>query len=122
MVRGNSRINSAAGVGCTSAAHRKLLAQLVAPSGWVELALDTVSVSASESRPPGGAPGIGGRVEAGYEVEITRRRKLVARLVPPEEDDRVEFPDFDAPARSVWGERWEGSSSGALLDEGRGKR
>lgn len=61
-------------------------------------------------------------VEAGYEVRITRRKKLVARLVPPEEDDRVEFPDFAARARRVWGERWHGSSSDALLDEGRGER
>ena len=61
-------------------------------------------------------------VEAGYEVEITRRKKLVARLVPPEEDDRIELPDFAARARRVWGEAWQGSSTDELVDEGRGKR
>lgn len=61
-------------------------------------------------------------VEAGYEVGITRRKKLVARVVPPEEDDRVEFPDFAARARRVWGEAWQGRSSDELVDEGRGER
>ena len=61
-------------------------------------------------------------VEPGYEVGITRRKKLVARLLPPEENDRVEFPDSAARARRVWGETWQGSSSDALVDEGRGER
>ena len=61
-------------------------------------------------------------VEAGYEVGITRRRKLVARLLPPEEDDRVELPDFAARARKVWGGAWQGRSSQELVDEGRGER
>ena len=61
-------------------------------------------------------------VEAGYEVAITRRKKLVARLLPPEEDDRVEFPDFAARATRIWGEHWQGSSTDELLDEGRGQR
>lgn len=61
-------------------------------------------------------------VEAGYEVGITRRKTLVARMLAPEEDDRVEFPDFAARARKIWGTGWQGSSSQDLVDEGRGDR
>lgn len=61
-------------------------------------------------------------VEAGYEVGITRRKQLVARVVPPEDDDRVAFPDFAARARGVWGDGWQGHSSDELVDQGRGER
>ena len=61
-------------------------------------------------------------VEAGYEVGITRRKKLVARLLPPEEDDQVEFPDFAERARKIWGDAWQGRSSQELVDESRGER
>jgi antitoxin (DNA-binding transcriptional repressor) of toxin-antitoxin stability system len=61
-------------------------------------------------------------VEAGYEVGITRRKTLVARMLPPEEDDHVEFPDFAGRARAIWGASWQGSSSEELVDEGRGER
>jgi antitoxin (DNA-binding transcriptional repressor) of toxin-antitoxin stability system len=61
-------------------------------------------------------------VEAGYDVGITRRKKLVARLLPPEEDERVALPDFAARARDVWGHTWRGLSSEQLVDESRGER
>jgi antitoxin (DNA-binding transcriptional repressor) of toxin-antitoxin stability system len=61
-------------------------------------------------------------VEAGYDVGITRRKKLVARLLPPEEDERVALPDFAARARDVWGDTWRGLSSEQLVDESRGER
>jgi antitoxin (DNA-binding transcriptional repressor) of toxin-antitoxin stability system len=61
-------------------------------------------------------------VEAGHEVGITRRKRLVARLLPPEREPPVEFPDFAARAREVWGDEWPGSSSDELLDETRGSR
>jgi len=61
-------------------------------------------------------------VEAGHEVGITRRNKLVARLLPVAEPDGVEWPDFLARARDIWGEEWTGTRSAALLDESRGDR
>lgn len=61
-------------------------------------------------------------VEAGGEVEITRRKKVVARLLPPMKSETVKFPDFAARARRTWGGRWEGASSDELLDESRGDR
>lgn len=63
-------------------------------------------------------------VEAGHEVQITRRKKVIARLLPPVEPEAVHFPDFLARARRVWGEAWQGqgASSDELLDESRGDR
>ncbi len=61
-------------------------------------------------------------VAAGQEVGITRRKKLVARLIPPAEDPEVQWPDFVSRAGEVWGSGWRGSSSDALLTETRGER
>lgn len=61
-------------------------------------------------------------VEAGREVGITRRNRLVARLVPPEGPVEIELPDFVARASEVWDGDWTGSSSERLLDETRGER
>ena len=61
-------------------------------------------------------------VEAGRELTITRRKKVVARLSPPESDEPVAFPDFKARAKRTWGQSWTGSGSGELLDESRGER
>lgn len=61
-------------------------------------------------------------VEAGREVQITRRRKVVARLLPPQQRESVRFPDFGARARQTWGGRWSGASSDELLDQSRGDR
>ena len=59
-------------------------------------------------------------VEAGQKVGITRRKHLIAHVIPVQEP--VEFPDFVERARKVWGEDWQGVTSGALLDESRGER
>ena len=61
-------------------------------------------------------------VEAGHEVGITRRKKLVARLLPPTDPEAVEFPDFVARAREVWGGGWTGTPSDKLLADSRGDR
>ena len=59
-------------------------------------------------------------VEAGHTVGITRRKRLIAHLVPVQEP--VGFPDFVGRARTVWGGGWQGVASEALLDESRGDR
>lgn len=61
-------------------------------------------------------------IEAGHEVLITRRRKVVARLLPPLEQEEIPFPDFAARAKATWGDQAGGASSEALLDESRGER
>jgi antitoxin (DNA-binding transcriptional repressor) of toxin-antitoxin stability system len=61
-------------------------------------------------------------VEGGEAVGITRRKKLVAHLVPVGHDESVEFPDFGGRARRLWGEEWRGVSSDVLVAEARGER
>ncbi len=57
-------------------------------------------------------------VEKGEEVQITRRNKPIARIVPAEvHSSPVLFPDFEARARKIWGNTPAGKSlSEAVLD------
>lgn len=61
-------------------------------------------------------------VESGYEVDVTRRKRRVARIVPPEDDERVEMPDFAARAARIWGTSWDGAGTDELVDDARGER
>lgn len=61
-------------------------------------------------------------VESGHEVAITRRKKVVARLLPPSPEGQVQFPDFAARARRTWGGKWKGAGTSEVLDESRGER
>lgn len=59
-------------------------------------------------------------VEKGEEVEITRRSKIVARLVPCSSASLppVPLPDFAARARAIWGTQPKGRGlSKAILAE-----
>lgn len=62
------------------------------------------------------------QVEEGHAIYITRRHKVVGKLVRPEEEGVVVFPDFAKRARQTWGDKWQGSSTDELLDESRGDR
>lgn len=64
-----------------------------------------------------------GRVERGETVEVTRHRRLVARLAPvgptrPPED----WPDLEARTRAVFGDRVLPSGGAAIVIEGRDER
>lgn len=59
-------------------------------------------------------------VESGQSVGITRRKQIVAKIIPIKTE--VELPDFAARARTVWGKSWQGVASEVLLDEARGDR
>lgn len=59
-------------------------------------------------------------VEAGQSVGITRRKQLVAKIVPMQPE--LALPDFVSRARRVWGKSWQGLASEKLLDETRGAR
>lgn len=61
-------------------------------------------------------------VEMGNPVGITRRKKLVARILPIEKDEPIVFPDFGKRARELWFDGWTGADSDSLLDETRGER
>jgi len=59
-------------------------------------------------------------VESGQKVGITRRKHLIAQIIPVQEP--IEFPDFVERAGMVWGGPWKGVTSASLLDESRGER
>ena len=60
-------------------------------------------------------------VEGGEEVEVLRRNKVVARLVPAA-PRRTEMPDFVGRARAVWGEKPRGAALSEISSEARGER
>ncbi|MEX0330690.1 MAG: type II toxin-antitoxin system Phd/YefM family antitoxin [Puniceicoccaceae bacterium] len=62
------------------------------------------------------------KVEEGQAVYVTRRKKVVAKIVPPTSEEPVKFPDFAGRARRTWGGKWSGTASSDLLDESRGNR
>ena len=61
-------------------------------------------------------------VESGKELEITRRKKVVARLAPPKAKESIVFPDFKMRAQATWKGPWHGASSDELVEESRGER
>ena len=63
------------------------------------------------------------RVERGEVVEITRRDRPVARLSPVAPERPVaEWPDLEARARAVFGDRVIAPAGSAIVIEGRGDR
>jgi antitoxin (DNA-binding transcriptional repressor) of toxin-antitoxin stability system len=60
-------------------------------------------------------------VEGGEEVRVLRRRKVVARLLPPDPQP-VESPDFLGRARAVWGEEPSGQRLSEIVSGSRGER
>jgi prevent-host-death family protein len=63
------------------------------------------------------------RVERGQELEVTRRHRPVARLTPvrPTAMPRP-WPDLDARAKSVFGDRVIEPSASEMVIDGRGER
>jgi antitoxin (DNA-binding transcriptional repressor) of toxin-antitoxin stability system len=60
-------------------------------------------------------------VERGEEVQVLRRNKVVARLLPPQPQPS-QSPDFVARARAVWGDGSRGTALSAIVSESRGER
>ena len=63
------------------------------------------------------------RVERGETVDLTRRRRVVARLVPAVEHKAVPpWPDLEARARAIFGDRIITPSPSELLIQERDER
>ncbi len=62
------------------------------------------------------------QVEEGQTVYITRRKKIVAKIVPAEPEQEIQWPDFAKRARKTLGEESKGASMEEILDEIRGDR
>lgn len=55
----------------------------------------------------------------GEEIQITKRRKVIARLVPENGQTPVEYPDFLARLRSIYGEKTLKVSGAELIEKDR---
>jgi prevent-host-death family protein len=63
------------------------------------------------------------RVERGQVIEVTRRRRPVARLAPVQATVPVSpWPDLDARAHAVFGDRILAPGASDVLAESRGER
>ena len=67
-------------------------------------------------------PAILRAVSRGEVVEITRRNRVVARLVPATPRPVGGLPDFVARARAIWGRRPPGKPASELVIEARAER
>ena len=63
-------------------------------------------------------------LEEGEEVQITMRRRVVARLVPdrPKAAAKVKMPDFAARLKAIHGKKVVGAAEAeSILDENKGR-
>jgi prevent-host-death family protein len=62
-------------------------------------------------------------IEDGEAVELTKRGKVIARIMPVRARKKatVQWPDFMARLKRIYGDRVSGDSQ-AIIDEGRGAR
>ena len=58
----------------------------------------------------------------GEEVEITRRREVIATLVPKAKSHRPPMPDFRARLKSIYGDKIHEVSGAELISQGREDR
>jgi antitoxin (DNA-binding transcriptional repressor) of toxin-antitoxin stability system len=58
----------------------------------------------------------------GEEIQITKRRRVIARLVPEGRERQTEAPDFLARLRKIYGEKVLAISGAELLAEDRSRR
>lgn len=60
------------------------------------------------------------RLRAGEEIEVTKRRKVIARLIPVKDPpEKVEWPDFLGRMRALWGDKIFEPSNAELIAEDR---
>jgi antitoxin (DNA-binding transcriptional repressor) of toxin-antitoxin stability system len=58
-------------------------------------------------------------LQAGEEIEITRRNRVIARLARPKRRKRVKMPDFQARMRRIFGDKVFETTGAELIAEGR---
>ena len=57
----------------------------------------------------------------GEEIQITKRRRVIARLVPEGMEGSGELPDFSSRLRKIYGEKALAKSGAELLAEDRSR-
>ena len=60
-------------------------------------------------------------MQQGEEIEITKRRRVIARLVPVIERPTVEVPDFMARVQAIYGDKLLRPSGAELLANDRNR-
>jgi antitoxin (DNA-binding transcriptional repressor) of toxin-antitoxin stability system len=60
-------------------------------------------------------------LEAGEEIEITRRKRVIARLLPPAKAGNTKRPDFIERLRRIYGTKRLKTSGADLLAEERAR-
>ena len=57
----------------------------------------------------------------GEEIQITKRRRVIARLVPENTQSSAELPDFQARMRAIYGDKVLAVSGADLVREDRNR-
>jgi antitoxin (DNA-binding transcriptional repressor) of toxin-antitoxin stability system len=57
----------------------------------------------------------------GEEIQITKRRRVIARLVPETTETRKELPDFLSRLRTIYGEKTLAVTGADLISSDRGR-
>ena len=57
----------------------------------------------------------------GEEIQITKRRRVIARLIPENTQSPSELPDFRARVRSIYGDKVLAVSGADLVSEDRNR-
>lgn len=57
----------------------------------------------------------------GEEIQITKRRKVIARLIPERKAAAAKLPDFEARVRAIYGEKQLAVSGSDLVSEDRSR-
>lgn len=57
----------------------------------------------------------------GHEIRITKRRRVVARLVPERPEAKPAMPDFLAQLREIYGDRILPVTAAEIIAEGRNR-
>ena len=60
-------------------------------------------------------------LQAGEEVQITRRKRVIARLLSPSQKGSAKRPDFLARLRNIYGDKHLAVSGATLLSQERGR-
>jgi antitoxin (DNA-binding transcriptional repressor) of toxin-antitoxin stability system len=57
----------------------------------------------------------------GEEIQITKRRRVIARLVPESAQSQAQLPDFRARVRAIYGDKVLSVSGAELIREDRNR-
>jgi antitoxin (DNA-binding transcriptional repressor) of toxin-antitoxin stability system len=66
-------------------------------------------------------PQIEARLRSGEEIQITKRKRVIARLLPVRASGRKRMPDFAKMLKEIYGDKVMKTTGAELISEQRGK-